>query len=474
MPRLVLLASLPLLAFAACTEPATEEQGAGCRTDTECGDGSFCDPRGLCVPAGGGAGGGGAGGAPGCVTSVDCLERPFGSVPYFWWDGAPGLDAVCTSRPVRCPTGAPCDAPTSCEEIGGAEGRPGGAACVADGDCWSGRCLPWQGGGLCLRSCGDDGDCPSVTVADRTIGQQCVDDVVENVRYRRCVPRGDDPAATICRTDADCPSDRACRFDGEVYFGPKAVPLCLPRVEAGLPAGAFCPGAPDAPRPTDCHAGICMEACVAANATVETRMFCDVDTFRCSAACVTDEDCPHRLVCQTGEWQNRIGSWDDLNDGGPRFGREIRYCVLPPGGCHDELECCPELLPDGTCGGGWSALRMRCSVHLRPPATAPQLVTLCDPPDGRATPGACCADHDACDSGLCVPAREGSACAGGGVCSVPCEPALDPASGASARDRCAEGARGEPYHAASRCLPLRTTFTSADGLTLEAELNACQ
>ncbi len=481
MSRRLQSALLVALLCASCAEAAAPAEPAGCRTDADCEDGTFCDGRRICVRLGGdgGASGeGGGGGATSCATSEDCRSGPFGSVQFFWWDGTPGVDPVCTVPAIRCPTGPPCDAPQSCAEISAEAARPGGMWCERDTDCGSSRCLPWQGGGVCLRTCTDDSDCPSLVDEGRAIGQHCAEDVVDNVRYRRCVPLGDDPAATICRTDGDCAPGRDCRFDGEVYWGPRALPLCLPSVEGGRLAGQLCRGAAEgAATPALCHSGICMEPCVTASATFEAESFCETDTYRCSAPCVDDVDCPHGLVCQTGEWQNRVGGWDDLRAGGERIGREIRYCILPAGGCRDEVNCCPVPQPDGSCFGGWSAEPQRCSVRLRPPVDAPHLIQLCDSPDGRHTPGACCAVHADCDSNLCVPARAGSACDGGGVCSTPCDPDDGPdgvPGTGDERDRCVEGARGEPYHATSRCLPLQTTFTSADGLTLAVELHACQ
>ena len=109
-------------------------------------------------------------------------------------------------------------------------------------------------------------------------------------------------------------------------------------------------------------------------------------------------------------------------------------------------------------------------------------MTLCTPLDPRlAPPGACCAAHDDCETRLCVPARAGSACDGGSVCSSPCGPdvGLDgvPDSG-DELDRCAEPYAPGDYHAASRCRPFdysRRYVSQAGGeRTLTASIHACQ
>lgn len=428
---------LLLLPLAACPAEPAPEGATGCASDADCLGDARCEPDGTCRPRDGGAGGG----APEetCGTSDDCLLQPFTVIAQFEWDGRPGIDPVCTLPEANCPPGDTCAAPMVCREVSTDATIPGGFRCERDEDCWSGRCLPFGEGRLCLRSCTSDGDCPFSTGADgERIGYGCRDDVVDGFALRRCVPVEETPpGASLCRSARDCADGQDCRFFGATADVPEMsqLPLCAPP-RAGRPTLSSCP--PDA---ADCDGGSCGWPCDGGNG--DEGNVCRSPPLRCTAPCERDEDCPARAVCGIGEARNRVGIFPPPFAGEgftERPGRDVKGCILARPGCFDELDCCPTPQPDGTCRDGWTQVDERCGITLQGPPGALRLLTLCRPPDGRGVPGACCTSHGDCDGDLCVPAREGGSCAGGGVCTTPCDPTPDPdgvPGSGDERDRCA-------------------------------------
>ncbi len=487
MPVRSTLLLLALLAACAPVEPAPTE--GACSSDADCADGSRCR-NGACVVAGGGEGGAGGGGGSGngvtreCERSEDCLPAPFSNIPAVTWDGEAGVSPVCTSPPVRCADGQVCEPPTVCRSFEDVSLRPGGASCSADAQCASDRCIDHEGRGVCLKLCVSREDCVEQErcpehqwqsclppAGEGLFGLTCEDLVLENVHLRRCVPNDTlGPEATLCRLDADCERG-ACRFTTDSLSFADGPPLCTDRPADARPTGARCEGF----RPTECAGGACNPACES-EVSGELGHFCDTGPVRCTAPCLRDADCPSRFVCLTGEPYSRVGDWMLPFQEGTRAGREQRLCQIVRPGCFDDVDCCPIPAADGTCGGGWSGEPQRCSVRIVPPSSAPRLLTTCEPIVGLA-PGACCDGHEACDGKVCVPARPGTPCEGGGVCSTPCDPDPDPngiPGDFDDRDRCAQIRSDDPYHQGSRCSPFRYEHTTLDGLVIDATLNVCQ
>lgn len=482
-PRPLLLLGA-LLCVAACA--TTEKE---CTEDGDCGTGFLCTDAGTCLraPLGGdgGSGGGGGGATDACGASDDCLPAPFDLVPDVYWDGSEAGEPVCAVPLRNCPSGE-CAVARECLPLQDGATRPGLMRCEADADCWSGRCLEQGGARFCLRSCAEELDCPyNDETGGATVGFGCEAIVDRGVPLQSCTPI--DPAApgrTLCRSDCDCgpagscaPEEGlACRFVGHVLPRLHAVPVCEPLpAEPARPSGARCHG-----DPASCHGGACTLTCSVAGH--EKALMCFEP--RCSQPCGRDADCPDRLICTGGVEVERVGHWHLYGADSPDDdGRNIAYCMVPEEGCADEIDCCPT--PDGAggCLDGWSSTPRRCALLQAGPAASPRLLTVCTEPDPtRARPGACCDAPEACDSGLCVPAREGTACAGGGVCSVPCDP--DPAAGVGegarpARDRCAEPSfGGDEYHRGSSCQPFTLELPAVDGMggptTRPVTLNVCR
>jgi hypothetical protein len=366
--------------------------------------------------------------------------------------------------------------PTECRLAPDGADRPGGARCARDEQCLSGRCLPWDGGGICLFACGSDGDCPTLEEAGVPLGLACREVVDGNVAHRTCVPAGE-PSATWCRRDADCgpddetpaPDGTTCRFRGSEGHVAGSAPVCLP--PPASPARTF-----DVCRdPAACVGGGCARTCDP-NAG-PTEHFCYEDPLRCTAPCDADADCPARTTCAYGQDYQHLGTWRLPLQTEETEGRVIRFCALPQNGCLDEVHCCPEADETG-CLGGWGSDRKRCAVQLVGAPGRERVLTACVEPDGRGAPGACCASHGGCDSDLCVPARAGTPCEGGGVCSVPCDP--DPGADGvhgtgDERDRCAVASFASDYHRGSRCLPFAYRRDGVPpGAAAEVELHACR
>ena len=458
------LALVAAALLAACTSDPPADEGGGCRGDHECPDGHVCVAE-ACVDA---SGGGGGPATDACGSSTACREGPAPYVPDVTWDGEPGVDRVCTVPVRSCPGDDRCHVPTVCADIPGDATRPGGVRCSRDEQCWSGRCLE---AGVCHRTCRTDADCPRGPEASGAPGLACEDLVEGNVPLSACLPA--DPAAparTLCRNDCDCSYDDACtpppdgarcRLAG-AGSAAGSVPLCEPVPAAATrPIFAVCRDGG-----LTCEGGACVHACDPHD--LSAQHFCHTDPARCSAPCGRDRDCPDRTVCAAGWLYERVGSFAEDGQDPEYPGRVLRYCALPRQACLDEVHCCPGRDADGSCIHGWGVDEQRCGVEL----VNERLLTICREPDGRGVPGTCCATHEACDSDLCVPAREGTACAGGGVCSVPCDPDPDPdgvPGSGDERDRCAEPDFGNAYHRASTCRP----FTYPVGAR-EVTLHACQ
>ena len=438
------LASLALLA-AACA-PA-EEPPPGCTSDRDCPGGSSC-VSGAChedAPPGDGGGGGGVP-TDACDTSRDCLEGEFSVLPPFWWDGTlDGADPVCTVPLRSCPGSVECPVPTECAPAPPGATRLGGMRCERDETCASGRCVDLGEVKVCLRVCETDADCPRTPPHDDPEhgswpegGLRCERRVDRNIPVSLCVPvDAAHPGRTLCRTTEDCGTDEGgpppdgatCRFVGFPGGMSTFVEEDLGHLVHAVPSCDVAP--PAASRPTlsscifdpgTCAGGACNVACQPGTGGQGTS-FCEYAPLRCTQPCAQDDDCPPRSACRPGMEFERIGSWREPFQANDYPGRDIRYCMLAADGCHDELDCCPEPDGQGGCLYGWSPEKKRCAVYLAPASGGPHLLTQCATLDpAKAAPGDCCASHDACDSNLCVPARPGTACEGGGVCSVPCDP----------------------------------------------------
>ncbi len=463
-----------VLLFAVSTGCAANDppKDPGCASDADCPPDTSCAADGACRASDGG-GGGGAGGAgvPACARSDDCLTAPFPLIPEFHWDGQPGVDRVCTLPPARCPAGDLCEVELICAEVSTDAERPGAFRCEHDEECWSGRCLPFGDGKLCARLCSYDGDCPFTTGADgERLGLSCQTERVEGITVQRCVPvPGAPPGTSLCRSARECGPGQECRFHGDPALVPlmPELPLCV-EARGGRPTLSRC--GDDA---SSCAGGSCSWPCD--GGTGDPGNLCRSPPYRCTAPCALDADCPARAICGVAEWQNRVGSFPpppglEANMFGEGPGRDVRHCLLARPGCFDEQDCCPDPQPDGSCRLGWERARGRCGVTLQGPPDGLRLLTLCRPIDGRAAPGDCCAAHADCDSDLCVPARAEGACAGGSVCSVPCDPDPDPdgvPGSGDERDRCALVASTGDYHAGSRCEPL---LYEADGVSVSVQV----
>ncbi len=460
-----LAASLALLASCAAEAP-----DGTCASDADCGAGRRCVAGACAVPGDDGGGGGGGPAEDACGGSDDCLDGPPGNVPTVYWDGEPGITEVCTVPRRTCPGDATCVVPTECRPVDAGASRSGGMRCARDEQCHSGRCLPWDGGGICLWACDGDGDCPTLLEGGVELGLVCGELVDGNVPHRTCLP-GAEPSATWCRRDADCgpddetpaPDGTTCRFRGQVARLARAAPVCQPP-----------PASPDRTfdvcrDPASCEGGACVIPCDPNAGGAEH--FCLRDPLRCTRPCDADADCPARTSCAIGQDHQRVGSWQLEFQEITERGRVLRFCSLPLNGCLDDVHCCPVEGETG-CVAGWSAARKRCAVELVGAPGRERLMTTCLDPDGLAEPGACCAAHEDCDTGVCVPARPGTPCEGGGVCSSPCDPDPDPdgvPGSGDERDRCASVPSQGDYHGRSTCLP----FTYVRG-ALEVELHACQ
>jgi Cys-rich repeat protein len=166
-----------------------------------------------------------------------------------------------------------------------------GAACRADDQCQSGRCL----GGTC--QCDQDGDCPSgqrcfkpalggnfCSATDLALGASCSRD--EECRSSHC-----EGGECVCRQDGDCPSGQVCR-----------TPITgRNRCEAGedgtLAVGAACQ------RDAQCKSGRCeRDECVCRSDSdcpagqscytpVTGANYCSSTTLALGASCSRDSQC---------------------------------------------------------------------------------------------------------------------------------------------------------------------------------------
>ncbi len=387
--RSLLLAALS--ACAAAEEPAPagagEDPTTGCSSDAACGAGLRC-------------------------VAGACEGAPPDEACTFEADPVCGQGRLCVAvSDAFCPGDGVCEAPTRCVPVvGAAEGAFG---CAVDEDCRSGLC--WEG--LCLRLCRDAADCEGGACLDVTISERVV-------RASFCLPvdaaGAIDPAHPRCESDRACADGQVCRRRSGDPYSPDSRAFCAELDPALAAPGEACAmgnrsveGAAD-PRAiaadATCQHNTCENACLSIAGVCRRN--------RCTQPCTVSDECPARTTCQPFD-----GPHED-----PVV--PLRSCWLPFGACLDELDCCPERAPDGTCLEGWGLLPTHCAVL----AQGGRLVTLCGSAPGTIAPGAPCEADADCGSGLCLGGVAGEA----DRCAFICDPDLDrcPALTGTPTSRC--------------------------------------
>ncbi len=384
-------AAIAALVAAGCSDPA-------CKVDLDCAALERC-AEGVCEPLDLRAAREGLCGADGDCAAGEvcrdgrCAARTFVAACTRALDPACGEGRLCGLDAAGCPDEG-CRLPTACVEPVGA--LRGTLPCDDDASCASGACV----GGTCLRVCTADADC--------AVGFVCTDLPRDDGKVARgCVGAGEggaaDPAITGCDRDADCRDGRRCAY-ADVDGLEGAVGRCVVADEGLLAVGERC-GADAA-----CASNFCYDTC-----TDDDHPYCRVQ--RCAAPCAAAADCPAPYDCSLSTVFDPVGE-----DGAP-----ARFCRSRENDCWDDLHCCPEVAPDGTCVGGWEPTPTYCT----PTPLGAKWHLACLAPEGKAITGEACSVAGDCASGLCVAARpEWSPPGNPGpppaegwrVCTSPCDP----------------------------------------------------
>lgn len=245
----------------------------GCKGDSECAEGQFCDAalrtcrakKGYCET---------------CTQDEECGGAGDFCVHHPDFASAPAFCGLACADDAGCPAGQNCRDTEKGKQCVPAQGKCGGAnACVPDS---------WQ-------QCARDGDCTQLAsqICDTTAGH-CI-------AAQSTCPAGSscDPVtlrcAQSCRRDQDCVErfgdpNYACRNNTCVR-----AEQC--RSDTECPRGKWCfkePGRGDA------DPGVCAASCTSdAECPVNTVCATDVATGRnrCQAGCNDNEDCPLNAIC---------------------------------------------------------------------------------------------------------------------------------------------------------------------------------
>lgn len=243
-----------------------------CESDTDCGDGEYCNADGACVD--------------GCALAGDDCSEPDGAgrpqtcdeatrecVSIFPCCGADdacteGTEAACTAAQGTVLTGVP-----SCEV------DPCGETCEEDIDCDIGQYCNTDDG-RCATGCRlDEPDtCPP---------DQVCDPEKHTCEVRRCLQDNECPGEYYCDPDTDtcqlgCRTDPDNCPDGEQCIDRVCIERCDPQAPAddvlGCPDGSYCD-----PRFFDCR-----ENC-GGHDDCDPLEYCDAESERCFTGCRDDE-----------------------------------------------------------------------------------------------------------------------------------------------------------------------------------------